>query len=412
MSKVASQWFSLPTARRARLRTTTLDHGEAKNPAPRFVACFTWIIAAGLLLGACSESPQIGPRQGTGYMISYEDSQALDYDVAWQSQVARTILGEATGVLPGEDYVFATEDRGNVISALTNRDGAPAWEEGVGDPLQRLLGIVRVGDELLASTQSDLFILDVATGRRKSQQRYGEKNVASTKPLVRGNVAIYGTPDGRIVYHNLGAGMMQAAYRIGESIEMAPIPAGPHAILVITRRGRINLVDPATNTRRWEAGILDTIEARPAIGENGLFVAGTDQSVWAFRLEDGRQMWRTRFQYPLHDDPVLLDNRTLYQAVPREGMAALNATTGEILWQNPEIEGGTVLTRKGNDLIVWDKDDRPNAYGSTFYRIDEATGDVLGRVEAKWIAYAASSDMERGEIFGLSRAGRLIKLVP
>lgn len=231
-------------------------------------------------------------------------------------------------------------------------------------------------------------------------------------PLVRGNSAIYGTDDGRIVYHNLDVGLMYDAYRIGAPITHSPIPAGPSAVVVITQTGRINLLDTNVNTRYWERGVLDPIEAKPAMGESGLFVAGIDQSVWAFRLVDGRQMWRERFQSPLTDDPKLIDN-VLYQAVPNEGLTAINATTGQRIWQNPEVEGGTVITRiHSRELIVWDRDNGSDAYGSTFYRVDQRSGAVLGKVHTKWIYHADATSVDDGDIYGLSRAGRIIKLVP
>jgi len=380
-------------------------------------SCAT-LLAAGLLtttlalnLG-CESQKQIGPREGQGYMVSYEQSQILDYNVAWQSSVARSILGNATSVLPGDDYIIASENGSNIISAITNRDGTPAWQEPIGDRLEQLLGITRVGNTVIAATQSDLYLLDVATGRITSTQPYGEQNIASTKPLIIDNEAVYGSNDGRIVYHNLDAGLMRGAYRFGATgFNMQPMRVSKTAVLVITRTGRFYLLDVKAGTVYWQAGVLDPIEATPALGKTGLFVAGTDQSVWAFRLEDGHLMWRTRFQYPLRDDPKLIDN-TLYQAVPNQGFTAINATTGQIIWQNPEVKGGTVITQHNTDLIVWDKDNAQDSYGSTFYRVNPTNGEIKGQIRTDWIAYATATSMNNGTIFGLSRAGRIIKLIP
>ena len=359
----------------------------------------------------CEKQTQIGPRQGQGYMINYEQSQILDYNVAWQSSVARSILGNAKSLIPGDDYIIASEDGSNVISAVTNRDGTPLWQVPVGDRLERLLGITRVGNTVIAATQSDLYLLDVATGRTTSTQKYGGENIASTMPIIIDNEAVYGTTDGRIVYHNLNAGLMRGAYRFTTGFDMKPIRVSDTAVLVVTRTGRINLLDVKASTVYWEAGVLDPIEATPALGKTGLFIAGIDQSVWAFRLEDGHLMWRTRFQYPLRDDPKLIDN-ILYQAVPNQGLAAINATTGQINWQNSAVKGGTVITQHNGDLIVWDKDNAQDSYGSTFYRINPETGEIKGQVRSDWINYAIATKMNNGTILGLSRAGRIIKLIP
>ena len=368
-------------------------------------------LGASVVSTGCSEAPQIGPLRGSGYMLTYEESQTLGYDVAWQTSVARSFFGNAEGVIPGEDYIITYEDGSNIISVISNRDGTPVWQKPVGDRLERLLGVAREGGTVIAATQSDLYILDIANGRQIADQRYGRENIASSTPLILGREAVYGSNDGRVVYHDLNTGLMRGAYRLGTGVDMTPIWVGGNSVIVITRTGRIHLIDIATNTRFWQAGVLDPFESKPALGDTGLFIAGQDQSIWAFRLSDGRQMWRTRFQYPLRDDPKLVGD-TLYQAVPNQGFAALNATTGQIIWQNPEVAGGTLITRNNGDLIIWDRDDGADAYGSTFYRIDASTGDVIGKVHSAWISRAAASSMEDGDIYGLSRAGRIIKLVP
>lgn len=376
------------------------------------VATFVAIpLGASLVSTGCSETPQIGPLKGAGYMITYEEAQTLRYDVAWQTSVARSFFGNAQGVIPGEDYIITYEDGSNIMSVISNRDGAPVWQTPIGDRLERLLGVAREGSTVMAATQSDLYILDIATGRLLADQRYGRENIASSMPLIMQREAAYGSNDGRVVYHDLNTGLMRGAYRLGTGIDMTPIWVGGNSVIVITRTGRIHLIDIKTNTRYWQAGVLDPFETKPALGDTGLFIAGEDQSIWAFRLADGRQMWRTRFQYPLRDDPKLIGD-TLYQAVPNQGFAALNATTGQIIWQSPEVAGGTLITRNVGDLIIWDRDDGQDAYGSTFYRLDASTGDVIGKVHSAWIARAAASNIEGGDIYGLSRAGRIIKLVP
>lgn len=353
--------------------------------------------SAVLVMSSCTEEVQIGPLEGRGYMFTFEDARALGYDVAWQSSVARTFFGNSRMVIPGDDYVLTSEDGKNVITAITSRDGDPVWRTPIGDPLERLMGMVRVGNDVVVSTQSDIYILDVATGRITSSQHFGRENISSTMPLIYGREAIYGSDDGRLVYHSLTAGIARGAYRLGAGIEMTPIWIGGSSVVVITRTGRIHMIDVATNSRHWEKGILDPVEATPAVSDSGLFVSGLDQSIWAFRLADGQQMWRRRFEYPLRDDPKIVDER-LYQAVPNQGFAALDLRTGEIIWQNEAVKGGTVITRRDDDLIVWGKDAGSDSYGSTFYRIDAASGDIIAEVHSDWISFATASSMEEGDI--------------
>jgi len=344
----------------------------------------------------------------TEYLVSLEQSDQLDYTIAWESSIALSQQGEAVAIYPYDDYVLGVEDGRNIVSALTVRDGNPSWEYSVGASLEHLRGITRQGGQILASTQSDLYFLDAATGRLQKVQRYDPKNAALTAGVIFGPFLIYGTSDGRLIYHHLGLGLMQTAYRLetSQSITHPPLVLG-NEFAVLTQSGGIHFMDGVNNSQIWTAAARDPIAATPAIDEFALYVAGVDQSVWAFRVADGKMVWRFPGQRPLRDDPKLIDG-ILYQAEPGKGLHAINSKTGVEQWLCPEVDGGTVLTRKNGQLIVWSK----QATGSTFYRVLERDGSVLGTARCPRIAVAKSDRIENGTIYGMSRSGRIIRLIP
>lgn len=351
---------------------------------------------------------QIVSEDRNEYLLSYTQAKELDCNIAWQTTVALTFTGKVTGLYPYDDMIVTTEDGRNVVSAVTARDGSGMWETPVGDKLERLLGVVRDNERIIANSQSDLYVLDTANGTIQSHQKYGKNNVAMTVPFILGDMAIYGTPDGRIVYHRLSTGMMQAAYRFSDAIPHTPVWLGD-AIAVITQTGQINVMDPGVNSQIWVNHVLDPIQTRIAVDSNAMYVAGTDQSVWAFRLVDGKRIWRFQTQYPLNDDPKVIDG-IVYQAIPHKGLTAIDASNGHQKWVSDQVTGGTVITRFDQDLIIWDK--LENTRGSVFYRVDSVTGDLLGKAMSNRIDYAAADKIESGTIYGLTRNGVLIKLIP
>lgn len=363
------------------------------------------------LLALGCESSRKGPV-APEYLLDFEQTDQLDYTIAWESAVAVSLGGKAVSIHPFGEWVLTVEDGRNILTALTARDGRDAWEYQVGASLEHLRGVLLRGTTVLASTQSDLYFLDIATGRPQSQQRYAAQNAAAAPGLLFGPFLVYGTNDGRIIYHHLDLGLMQAAYRLESSqpITHAPVPLGD-VFAIITQSGAIHLMDGVNNSRLWTAAARDPIDTTPAIDENGIYVAGRDQSVWAFRLSDGKMMWRFRCQRPLIDDPKLIDG-VLYQAEPGRGFHAIDAATGAAKWTCPAVQGGTVLARKNGQLIIWDKDDGAGATGSTFYRVLERDGSVLGSARADRISVATSDRIENGTIYAMSRAGRIIKLIP
>lgn len=348
----------------------------------------------------------------TEYLLNFEQADEIDYTVAWESAVAVSAAGKAVAIHPYGDWVVAVESGRNILTALTTRDGHDAWEYQVGAPLEHLVGIVRDGNMLIASTQSDLYFLDVASGRLQAQQRYAAGNTAGTAPTLFGSLLIYGTNDGRIIYHHRDLGLMHAAYRLenNQAIVQAPVLLG-NEFAVITQFGGIHFMDGSANSRLWSAAVRDPVDARPVITDHALYVAGRDQSVWAFRIADGKLIWRFRCQRPLIDDPKVIDG-VLYQAEPGRGFHAIDALTGTLIWTCTDVQGGTVLARKNGQLIVWDKDDAPGAAGSTFHRILERDGSLLGSTRCPRVSVAVADRVENGNIYAMSTAGRIIKLIP
>ncbi len=366
-----------------------------------------------LLLALLSAGCNSGRKPiNTDYLLNYEQADQIDYTVAWQSAVAVSAAGKAVAIHPYDDWVVTVESGRNILTALTARDGHDAWEYQVGAHLEHLVGVVRDGNTLIASTQSDLYFLDVASGRLQSQQRYAAGNTAGTAPTFFGPFIIYGTNDGRIIYHHRDLGLMHAAYRLesGQGIAQAPVLLG-NEFAVITQSGAIHFMDGSANSRLWSAAVRDPVDARPAISDHALYVAGRDQSVWAFRIADGKLIWRFRCQRPLIDDPRLIDG-VLYQAEPGKGFHAIDALTGTAIWTCTDVQGGTVLARKNGQLIIWDKDDAPGATGSSFHRILERDGTLLGSARCPNVAVAVADRVENGNIYGMSTAGRIVKLIP
>lgn len=368
-------------------------------------------VLLGSLVATGCESGNRGPIE-TQYLVSLEQSDQIDYKIAWESAIALAGGGRAVSIHPYDDYVLGVEDGRNIVSALTVRDGRAAWEYQVGASLEHLRGVTRLGDQFLASTQSDLYFLDAATGRLQKQQRYAAQNAPLTAGVVFGPFLVYGTSDGRIIYHHLNVGLMQTAYRLesAQSITHPPLVNG-NELAVMTQTGGIHLMDGVNNSRIWSASVRDPFKATPAIDDFAIYVAGTDQSLWAFRIADGKLVWRFRCQAPLIDDPKLIDG-IVYQAEPGRGLHAIDARTGVQKWISTEVKGGTVLARKNGQLIVWDPDDSYGAQGSTFYRVLERDGSVLGQAYCPRIALATSDRIENGTIYGMSRGGRLIKMIP
>lgn len=345
------------------------------------------------------------------YLLTPDEAQTLGMSVGWKSVAAVSSSGEVDSLRVFGDQIIVTETGANILSAIDARSGLPMWEAAVGDPYEPLLGVASAEDTVVALTRSEALQYDAANGRRLQFDRLGEREPATTAPLLLWPFAVYGTPDGRAVFHHLPTGLMKSAYLFDGEVQQAPL-LWEDLMVVITRGGYINAMIPDPNGARrlWQKRVFDDVVVPPARTPDALLVASTDGSMWAFAQDTGRVMWRWQTEFPMRDAPKVYDNAVVYQGIDGYGFAAVDVATGLPIWVNEEVTGGTVLTRIRNELIVWNQDGDGN--GGTFTRLDAGTGRVVGTVRSRDIAFAATSAPEAGTIFGVSRNGNMISLNP
>ncbi|MFW5652739.1 MAG: PQQ-binding-like beta-propeller repeat protein [Planctomycetota bacterium] len=384
----------------------TLRRRAASMLSIGLVSMFTLVSLTGCSWGEAREM-EVDP-----YLLSLEEANEIGMNVVWSSKAALATNGRVSDVTVGNDLVLVTETGANVVSAIDATNGEPLWENAVGDPFEPLLGVAMTSDTVVAMTRSEVLQFDSANGRRLQFDRLSEEGPADTAPLLNWPFAIYGTTDGRVIFHHLPTGLMKSAYRFDTEVQQAPT-AWDDLMVVITRDGYINVLvpDPNRPSRVWQHRVFDNIKARPATTSRRLIVAGMDRSLWGLDRRTGRIVWRWQTEYQLTDDPVTYDDAVVYQGVDNYAFAALDAENGQRIWLNEEVKGGTVLTQIDGHLIIWNRD--ADGIGGTFFRLNADDGRLVGAVRSRDIAYAVADAPIDGSIFGVEpRTGRMIKMSP
>jgi outer membrane protein assembly factor BamB len=120
----------------------------------------------------------------------------------------------------------------------------------------------------------------------------------------------------------------------------------------------------------WSFKTGDPITGDIHVDQDNIYVASTDRSLYRVDTGSGVQRWRLRFQDPLREGPAVVAG-TVYQYSQREGLAAVDAEKGNVLWKNPSArmllcrdDGRTYAKSPGTEILL----------------LDSATGDVLQSV--------------------------------
>ena len=170
-------------------------------------------------------------------------------------------------------------------------------------------------------------------------------------------------PDPRPLWHaDMGRGV-RGSPALGETI----IAAGTADRYVV-------LLDRGSGEVLWRSRVNGAVRAGPLLDEDRLYVATElpDGRVYAVRLRDGRQLWRTRAGGVVA--PLAFDSGGVYAGTEDGAVVRIEPERGQVQWRtmvSGAVRAGPLLTPAG--IVVATTAD-------TLYRLDRETGTVRARL--------------------------------
>lgn len=211
------------------------------------------------------------------------------------------------GLDPQERYLFTANYQG-VYSAIRLEDRSVAWRHTTSDPL----------------SMAPLFV--------------AKEQVRAPVDLV-----LQGTQAGVLFAVQAKTGQTVWSYDVGGEITAVPTVAGGR-VIVMNSRNQVMAFDVLTGKWLWQYS-RDFPVGMTIAGHSGVtatpsrvFVGFSDGFVVSINIEDGVMQWARPLTLSntvfadVDTTPVLVGNR-LFAASVHDGVHALNAETGEVLWQ-------------------------------------------------------------------------------
>lgn len=367
-------------------------------------------LAAGVLSGlpGCSSNPySAGPTQTMeqrhkAYPIDYAAISKVGYRLDWEG------FPSITGSLPIQ-YLHAypdmvvTLEQGSTLTILEPNTGARHCAVQLANPLTKFTGVVREQNRFFAAAEGEVFTVDAATCNLTGRVANGR--TVSTEPLLFGNLLIFGSGAGELLAElaggTVGGVKVWGFYSTGGGFDHNPVLIGS-AVGAVSQAGRVVFLDAASGALLGETTIYGGLATNPVADDHLMFVASTDQSIYAFAPAGARMIWRYRTPTPLHTQPTLYAGR-LYCAVPGQGLIAFDAPTGNVLWTSKDFQG-TIVAMNQKHLVGFD--------GEQIVLIDPERGDVLDRAKIPGIAFLSPDKFEDGNLYAVTKAGVVAKLLP
>jgi outer membrane protein assembly factor BamB len=329
-------------------------------------------------------------------LASYEDSQALDARITWQTDLGLEKRAAIKSITPLGDVIAVLEE-GNVVSLIDDDTGNVRWRKKIGRTLERFTTPLIYEEQLIICSESNLYGLRLDNG--DLARTFKLQHNGGTNPHILHGFVVLGSPEGIVFAQSMHGGFIVWRYQMSSAIATNPL-GQPGSLFVADERGQVATINPNAGEIVWRRGNppWSSITAQP-VGVGGVaYVASHDQKLYAFERASGKILWQYLTEYPLTKDPTLLGDH-LYLPTQERGLVCLDTISGRELWR-AELTGTPI--HKSDAVLLMAK-------GGNIHRIDDRDGTQLGTIELPAVDMV-KLDSEGREIYLINRGGRIMKL--
>lgn len=354
----------------------------------------TAIVVAMGLLGGCQSD-----GEDEGLLIDSLVAQQLDYTVDWQIDLALPAGAQLIYVELLGDRLVTVEDE-NIVSVINADNGQIMWRHQITRPQTRLSRPRRDGEQLVISSQTRAFVLDLNSG--DLEDIIDLHKVSLGTPVIVDGRMIHASPQGVLYAQDIADGGMRWDYQIDIGFASPPTLAGGQ-LFATDLAGNVLAFDPTSGRLLWERQVAEPAVARPVAGERLVYVPSIDQSLYALLLTNGRQQWRYYATTPLEKSPFLVDDLLLLEE-PEDSVVSLDTEEGEVLWRSEELVDADPLQLRGETIDYFEN--------STLLHVDSRDGQVLERTPLHNVDHVIAESQTGGELYLVGLRGRILKASP
>lgn len=307
------------------------------------------------------------------YVVGPTVADDFGYRIVWQTEPLATLDASMQVLNASRDSFWVGDSAGSVVR-IRRDNGEVVWRASTNQGVERMLGIEYLPtprhDNAYVVNELGMVTLDAVTGNVLRRARFSQ--LPATEPAVFGSYLVFGTRTGLTSWFQYVTGYNWRSTTIGGAVNGRITIAGDLALAAGTN-GTVMALSAGTAGVMWTRKLAAGVEAPVAADDMACYVAGRDQSLWAFDLMRGRVLWQYFTQTPLMNPPARVGDG-LYLQIPGEGLVSFvpqpnDKPDGEVRWKSQAP--GNVLAQVRSDVMAWDRATR------TLTAVDVATGRIV-----------------------------------
>jgi outer membrane protein assembly factor BamB len=334
---------------------------------------------------------------GPGLLIDPQDAARLGYVVTWSTNLDIPARSQLSSVTLLGDTLFTVESPGNLVSAISVRDGKVLWRRVIGAPTENIYPPVRDEERVYFNNDTMFFTVSAQSGDLISSSLMS--HVVETGPVLIDRYAIFGAADGTVFAHDIDTGYAKWSYLLTSGIVVPPVESQQN-IFVADGKGIYASLDASSGDLVFRGKTFGPVTAQPASTRGGIYIPSQDQSLYAINRLNGRDIWVYRTAGALKKAPVAL-GKSVYLPLPMAGLVVLDAADGSERWTS-ELSAQAVGI-SGDKVLM--------QYAGGLRWVDEATGRVLTDIPTKLLETVVTVP-DKGGMLVVSPGGRIHRLLP
>lgn len=317
---------------------------------------------AALTLSACSSTPVADtatPAPLKAGELARLPEKAIGMDDRWSVSVGNGAGGEALYLEPGvQAPAIYVASRDGVLKSIGRASGSLRWKAKLTDGIT---GGVAVDDDLLiiGTDQGDLLAINNKNGKPVWRAALGSALLST--PRLNAKEVVVQTLDGRVQVFERTTGKRRWQF----DTPVPPLSLRGNAAPVISNdkvyavsgQGDLYQLDLASGLPIWQTRVTNSrgrgeierlmdIDGDLVLDNNGtLYTAGFQSQLTATDTQQVRRRWQLNVSTT---ESVAVDNAQVY-AVDVDGtLAAINKTTGALVWKQESLKGRKLLAP-----VIW-----------------------------------------------------------
>ena len=323
----------------------------------------------------------------------------IGYSLEWLSDLALADQERVEHATAMDGTLITIELPGNMVSAISLRDGSPMWRRLLGSPNDVLYKPTWGNEHVVINSGSTVYQLQPANGKLESLSR--PASPVANSPAVKNRYAFYGTISGKVIAHDLRAGYAKAEYDMGERILARPVFVR-NDMFVVNASGqfaRLATTGPLLGLV-WANKVWERVSNTPVVSRLGIFFTSDDRTLYAIDPDTGSEMWKQRLEEPFRGGAWVDETLVITQSADDVTRTFDAADNGRMMWTlSPSA---TPLARVDDHLVMYRDDE--------ILIVQPQTGKVLDQAKTKPLAHLLH--VGEGVLIAITREGRVARLDP